>query len=403
MVNDLFNSLNKYFTHIHNTGYFSQRNVNKLLAFSLIEELVQDCQGYLDSRDYLSINKALYCLYGSTCLIPYPNYYNPNTKRTMFIGSCSQLARRVEELEKLVEYYHGGDYKPDDPTEVTDTPTITVSYDESKYIIGVVGKGALRLFKDGIEQSIPLNVRRTSSSFTINVTATAQEEGKLVSKPATASITIQAKEVGPEPETTPTPSITYEKYDNYYIITASGEGEVALYLDGVLVDNPYTAYRFNKDRTITFTATAQGSGKSISEVQMLTITIEAAEQTPTPQEKTPTPNISFTSGDVSCTITATGSKNSVVSLFANGSSVSNPYQVSRTDQDQTITFTATAVETGKLPSDTAVRVITIPASSIDYTREVIVPLLTTGIIVPYNSSSSQTSSVDPNKEVIVPF
>ena len=79
----------------------------------------EDCFGILNEEDYAAINKALYCLYGSTCLIKYPDYYNPNTRRTMFTGSCSQLARRVAELERLVQYYHG-DNPPIDPDYPSD-------------------------------------------------------------------------------------------------------------------------------------------------------------------------------------------------------------------------------------------------------------------------------------------
>lgn len=66
----------------------SYSNVRKLLVFIIIQEIVdEDCFGILNEEDYAAINKALYCLYGSTCLIKYPDYYNPNTRRTMFIGN----------------------------------------------------------------------------------------------------------------------------------------------------------------------------------------------------------------------------------------------------------------------------------------------------------------------------
>jgi len=198
MVNDLFNSLSKYFNHLQNTGYFSQKNVNKLLAFSLIEEFLHDCQGYLDSGDYLDINKALSCLYGSTCLIPYPNYYNPNTKRTMFIGSCSQLARRVEELEKLVEYYHGGGYTPDIPTETTVAPTIEYTYDDTSYTIEANGVGEVKLYVNGYLVSNPYTVDRTTEDFTIQVFATAKELGKNISPRTSATIVISAIAEDPE-------------------------------------------------------------------------------------------------------------------------------------------------------------------------------------------------------------
>lgn len=100
MVNQLYNTINSYFSHLFNTGYMSQKEVNKVLLFSLIEELVNnDFRGLITQEDYTHINKALYCLYGSSCLVPYPDYYNPKNKRVMYNGSISELSYRVQRLE----------------------------------------------------------------------------------------------------------------------------------------------------------------------------------------------------------------------------------------------------------------------------------------------------------------
>jgi hypothetical protein len=42
----------------------------------------------------------MYKLYGSSCLIPYPDYYNNKTKRIMYTCSISELAHRVDRLEQ---------------------------------------------------------------------------------------------------------------------------------------------------------------------------------------------------------------------------------------------------------------------------------------------------------------
>lgn len=83
MVEQVYNSLSKYFIHLGNTGYVKQSSVERLLLFTLIQEFVDDVLGlYLTKEDYLEINKALYCLYGSDCMIEYPDYYNSCKKRS---------------------------------------------------------------------------------------------------------------------------------------------------------------------------------------------------------------------------------------------------------------------------------------------------------------------------------
>lgn len=105
MVNDVYNSVYKYFNHLSNTGYFSQHNVNKLLLYICIQELLDnDFRGLVSEEDYKEISKALYCLYGSTCLIPYPDYYNTKNRRVMYTGSISEMEHRLSDLEKLLDY-----------------------------------------------------------------------------------------------------------------------------------------------------------------------------------------------------------------------------------------------------------------------------------------------------------
>jgi hypothetical protein len=66
-------------------------------------------------------------------------------------------------------------------------------------------------------------------------------------------------------EVTPAPTIQTVVNPNDVIITAIGNGEVLLYIDGVRVDNPVSIARSGEDMTITISATAQEDGKLISE------------------------------------------------------------------------------------------------------------------------------------------
>lgn len=96
-----FEAVNKYFTHLSNVGYFSQSNVDKLLLLTFIQEMIDNgFRGLISEEDYDYINKALYCLYGSSCIIPYPDYYNTKRRGTIYIGSISGLTHRVGVFEE---------------------------------------------------------------------------------------------------------------------------------------------------------------------------------------------------------------------------------------------------------------------------------------------------------------
>ena len=111
---------------------------------------------------------------------------------------------------------------------------------------------------------------------TYQVTAVAKKEGYKDSTPGGFFFTIHENEA-PEPTPTPAPAITWEINDDAVIITATGEGEVLLYVNGELVENPCTIERGEEDVTIVVTATAQAEGMLISDVATETIVIPAKE------------------------------------------------------------------------------------------------------------------------------
>ena len=86
------------------------------------------------------------------------------------------------------------------------------------------------------------------------------------------------------PEVTEAPVITYETTDDAVIVTAAGNGEVILYCNGQVVENPCTIARGEQDATYTFTATAQEAGKEISTVTTLVVTVPAVEVGPGPED-----------------------------------------------------------------------------------------------------------------------
>lgn len=104
MDNITYNTLVRYFTNLSNIGYRKNSDVIKVLLLSSINKLLNnDFRGFITEEDYRKIEKALYCLYGNSCLIPYPDYYNTKNQRVMYNGSMSELIHRVVKAEEKVE------------------------------------------------------------------------------------------------------------------------------------------------------------------------------------------------------------------------------------------------------------------------------------------------------------
>lgn len=80
ILNETFGSLSSYFDALGKFGYMNDKEVEKLLMFIFIEELVTgELREFITEADYRDIEKALYCLYGSSCLIPYPDLANADS------------------------------------------------------------------------------------------------------------------------------------------------------------------------------------------------------------------------------------------------------------------------------------------------------------------------------------
>ena len=80
ITKDLYSSMSSYFNTLSQLGYKDYKSVYKLLAYTFIEGLLTGpMRFYITESDYRKIGRALSCLYGSTCLIPYPQYVNEDT------------------------------------------------------------------------------------------------------------------------------------------------------------------------------------------------------------------------------------------------------------------------------------------------------------------------------------
>lgn len=75
MDNIVYNAFLNYFNTLEVTGYLAYKQAQKLLVLNLYKTLLSgNYDEYLNEEDRKLINKALDCIYGSTCLVPYPDY-----------------------------------------------------------------------------------------------------------------------------------------------------------------------------------------------------------------------------------------------------------------------------------------------------------------------------------------
>lgn len=93
----VYEALSKYFHALEIHGYMSKTHSIKLLVLSFFKDFVfQDYRGILTREDYCLIERALDCLYGTSCLIPYPDYLKMGK---LHLGEMTEMAQRVKTLE----------------------------------------------------------------------------------------------------------------------------------------------------------------------------------------------------------------------------------------------------------------------------------------------------------------
>lgn len=97
MDNIIYNALNRYYHALELKGYMPYKDMQKVLILIFLRDFVfHDYRASLSKEDYYTIEKALDCLYGTTCLIPYPDYLKMGK---LYLGQMTEMAARVKTLE----------------------------------------------------------------------------------------------------------------------------------------------------------------------------------------------------------------------------------------------------------------------------------------------------------------
>jgi hypothetical protein len=105
MDNVVYTAISRYFSMLSKFGYVNYDKVYNILYLILIRDFVyNDFYGYITEDDYRHIERSLYCLFGKSCLIPYPEYLTMNN---LNLGSISELAymmkKNKEDISKVID------------------------------------------------------------------------------------------------------------------------------------------------------------------------------------------------------------------------------------------------------------------------------------------------------------
>lgn len=93
----LYDALYRYYHALGLRGYMPIGDSYKLLVLVFLRDFAyNDYRGRITEDDYHLMEKALDCLYGTTCLMPYPDYLKMGK---LHLGEISELAYRIGELE----------------------------------------------------------------------------------------------------------------------------------------------------------------------------------------------------------------------------------------------------------------------------------------------------------------
>lgn len=99
----VYSILLRYFSTLSNLGYVKDNTVYNILFLVIVRDFIyNDFRGFINSDDYRDIEKALYSVFGTSCLIPYPEFCMSSCVNKLHLGDISELANRVKVNENNI-------------------------------------------------------------------------------------------------------------------------------------------------------------------------------------------------------------------------------------------------------------------------------------------------------------
>ena len=114
----IYDALSSYYHALEVKGYMSSSHAWKLLLLIFYRDFtLEDYRGLLSRDDYHLIERALDCLWGSSCLIPYPDYLKMGR---LHLGETTELAQRLRNLENepVLKVMHSMDGQDDPDSDI---------------------------------------------------------------------------------------------------------------------------------------------------------------------------------------------------------------------------------------------------------------------------------------------
>jgi hypothetical protein len=104
----IYNVLCQYYKTLEKLGYYSYGDVYPLLVLVFYWNFVyNDYRGLISYSDYRLIEKALNCIYGKSCLTPYPDYLKMGKLHLGEITEIGERLRALEDTEVIKPYPKG--------------------------------------------------------------------------------------------------------------------------------------------------------------------------------------------------------------------------------------------------------------------------------------------------------
>lgn len=104
MLKEVDAALDRYFKALEQFGYKKDTDVYKLLVLVFIEEMLSgELRHFITEEDYRVIDKALTCLYGTSCLIPWPVYSSGGGGIAGAIDKTTMLRYTEDTLTRVTE------------------------------------------------------------------------------------------------------------------------------------------------------------------------------------------------------------------------------------------------------------------------------------------------------------
>lgn len=81
MDNQIFNSLDQYFKTLSSYGYMSYDHTYDMMLMIIIQDIITKFACIITQEDYQMMSSLLESKYGTSCLMPYPEFRKCNNTK----------------------------------------------------------------------------------------------------------------------------------------------------------------------------------------------------------------------------------------------------------------------------------------------------------------------------------